>query len=224
MSSEGLLVFRITAGLMPERSPGGVCAAAVSSCGGSLPVCFGVEESFPVGIKGAEDVLNGAVPISGFENDVRVAVVGFDFGGLDSLVDLGREALAGGEVCFGEFVEGLAAERVLVAECVVVERLVGLLLGKVNKGLAVYAVADACGLLSLVGLSQVDVARRLGVSKQNVQNMSEEFARKLGLRQTRTHRGEVSRGRMRLSNFRPTKRNAHHHGGTEGTEKARKGK
>lgn len=147
----------------------------------------------------------GALPIALYENDRRVATVGFDYGCLDEAEDFFREAIAAGRP-LGPLIEGMVSAYVCEVRCELVVQLVSMLVRKEKKALAVYALADACGLGNVLGLSQTEMARRLGVTKQDVQNMSEEFSKFLGLRQTRTHRGEEAKRRMVLANHRPTKK------------------
>lgn len=175
-----------------------------------MPIAFGGEESFAVAIQGAgglprEDPLAGALPLHFYEADRRVPAVGFDFGRLDDAEGFFKEAISAGRP-LRPIIEGMVCERETEIRCELVMQLVSMLVKRDKKTLAVFALADACGLGNLLGLSQTEMARRAGVSKQDVQQLSDEFKENLGLRQTRTHRGREARGKMALANFSQRKK------------------
>lgn len=144
--------------------------------------------------------------LAGFENSRPVPCSQFPFDTLDDAEDFIRETIARQEP-IGPIIIALLRDREMEIRAEAVRLLIGILLQCDKKALAVYAMADACGQLTLQGISQTQAAKLCGCSKQNVQQLSDQFTAALSLRQTRTHRGAAARKRMSLANYRHKKIN-----------------
>lgn len=190
---------------MPEQSPGGPRIADSCTDRTALPISEWSEETFSVPITGAtpEHSKNGR-GFGCYEGDRRVPVVGFDFGSLDDAEGFLLEAVAAKRP-LRPIIEAMIAEQEMRIRCETVSAVVALVIGHEKKGLAVYALAEASGLNVIQGLSQQDIADKVGVSKQDVQQLSDHFRELLRLRKTRTQRGEEAKEKMSLGNFRHTK-------------------
>lgn len=144
----------------------------------------------------------GYEPANNGDNAARaVSITQFDYGCLDDLEAELAEAIA-----LGQPIAPIAARlrQSIVTEIRVefLDHLVALVLPHHNKELAFYALAFVGRLHVILDLSGSEIARKLGVSRQDFQQATKEWRRLLGLNSSPCTRSEEARERMRQTNHR----------------------
>ena len=157
-----------------------------------LPVSDWHDEAFSVPISGAVGFEGEAVP---------VPVVDFPFEALDSPEDAVKEALRNG-VPLRACIEGLVRARESEIRSDAVKYVLAQIVATKNWLKAAFEMCIACGLANQMGWTQPEMAKRLGISKQALNQGVKKVRLEFGMRQTRVMRDEEAKAKMSKTNFR----------------------
>lgn len=134
------------------------------------------------------------------DNCHPVAITHFDFTGLDTLAGEAKEALTHGR--FDEFVETLHRQMIHEVRKEVLIQLWGFASKFDNPFMGIDVARFISGTSNLEGETIVTLAKKWGVSKEDIQQHCERGRKLLGMRKTRTMRDEKARTNMRMRNYR----------------------
>lgn len=126
-----------------------------------------------------------------------IATSPFDFP-TDAIEDQVAEALKAGEPITPIIQDALRHEEVAIGS-EAIRRMLAWVMSQPRVTLALYQISFAAGILEQTG---PELAKKMGVSKQAFQQGVDRCADELDLRKTRVMRGDESRTKMQLSNFR----------------------
>lgn len=144
-----------------------------------------------------------AVEYHGSDQDGPVAVswVDFDFARVDSIRDLILEAARKGRA-IEPIIEELVRQDLMAVRAETINRMLGFVISAEKPRLASYALAFTCNISIVENLTPAEVARRCGVSKQDVYQAVDRACEELGVRKTSWMRDEEATERMSNSNYR----------------------